>query len=215
MNRLLAQYTVGLRGLSAYILEPEVPRGWQRNFPLGGLQVQAAVHVAAVANDCHGDNAGLVVYRIDDPVVTGSYPEKPRMALKGFNTCGPGIGGECAHFSQHIIAGLVVELTEGPADARACLNGVGGHGVSLQLNLRLSLGLGFCLSLGLGLSLGLSFSLKLLKRDRGAGFVHRGLGLGDIQCVLSGAERVEHGLGNDSGYPLTVDGEMSDDAMAG
>ena len=70
-------------------------------------------------------------------------------------------------------------------------------------------------SLGLGLSLGLSFSLKLLKRDRGAGFVHRGLGLGDVQCVLSGAERVEHGLGNDSGYPLTVDGEMSDDAMAG
>ena len=184
-----------------------------KELPARGLQVQAAVHVAAVANDCHGDNAGLVVYCIDDPVVTGSYPEKSRMALKGFNTCGPGIGGECAHFSQHIVAGLVVELTEGLADARPCLNGVGGHSVSLQLNLSLSLSLG--LGLGLGLSLGLSFSLKLLKRDRSAGFVHRGLSLGDVQCVLSGPERVEHGLGDDSGYPLAVDGEMSDDAMAG
>jgi hypothetical protein len=129
MNRLLAQYIVGLRGLSAYILEPQVP-AVAKELPARGLQVQPAVHVAAVANDCHGDNAGLVVYGIDDPVVTGSYPEKPRIALKGFNTCGPGIGGECAHFSQHIAAGLVVELTEGPADARPCLNGVGGHGVS-------------------------------------------------------------------------------------
>jgi hypothetical protein len=68
------------------------------------------VYVAAVADRPDGDDAGLVVYGVDDAVVTCSYPQPGRMTLEGFATCGPRIGGEGAHFGQHIVTSLGVEL---------------------------------------------------------------------------------------------------------
>jgi hypothetical protein len=87
-----------------------------------------------------------------------------------------------------------IELAQGLTGARACIDGVGGHG-SARLHAELG--------------------PKLLKRNRAARFAHCGLGLGGVFSVLGRAKCFEHRLGDDGGYPLAADREMGDDAMAG
>jgi hypothetical protein len=128
-----------------------------------------------MARQRDGNDMSLVVYRIDDPVITSSHPEPRRMSLEGFSTCGPRLGGEGTHREDA---------------SQRCRR---PRRVSLQPEL----------------------SLKFLKRDGVAGFVHRGLGLGGVFGIFGGAESVEHRFRNDGRYPFAVDGEMSDDAMAG
>src|SRR5216684_1151988 len=81
------------------------------------LQVQSAVYVATMTHDRDGHDMGLVVYRIDDPVITSSYPEPRRMTLEGFSTCGPRLGRKGAHLCQHILPDLGVEPAQGLTDA--------------------------------------------------------------------------------------------------
>jgi len=95
----------------------------------GRLQVQSPVDVATMTHDCDGNDMGPVVYRIDDPVITSSYPEPRRMTLEGFSTYGPRLARKGAHLCQHILPDLRVKLAQSLTDARTRVNGVGGHGV--------------------------------------------------------------------------------------
>ena len=93
------------------------------------------------------------------------------MTLEGFGTYGPRLARKGAHLCQHILPDLGVKLAQSLTDARARVNGVGGHGVpGLQPEL----------------------SLKFLKRDGVARFVHRGLGLGRVFGIFGSAKSVEH-----------------------
>lgn len=80
-------------------------------------QDQPPVYVAAVADCCDGDDVSLVVYGVDDPVVTYPYPHPRRVALEGFSACGPRVGGERAHLGQHVTTGRGVELSQSLTDA--------------------------------------------------------------------------------------------------
>jgi len=78
----------------------------------GRLEVQSAIDVATMTHDCDGDDTGLVVYRIDDPVITGSYPDPRRMTLEGFSTYGSRFAGKGAHLCQHVLPDLGVKLAQ-------------------------------------------------------------------------------------------------------
>ena len=66
------------------------------------LQLQPAVHLAAVPDYGNGDGAGLVVYGVDNPAIACPDPQPRRIALESFGSWGPGVGGEGTHLRQHL-----------------------------------------------------------------------------------------------------------------